>query len=190
MLPHGHRSIAAALCDPTSNEATSQKRRNPAGRGRFALGLRCSVGRVSPWIHSLPRASPEGKTALCKLSSIPWSGEWSLKFLVRFARRRVLQGWIDRERRRSIAAVLRQRRFRACLQQTPGAAHRPGLFRGVATGRGRCPPCPGPNANGFRRPGTEGPVVAATGRAGRLALEGHALRGLQGGAIRAAPRQP
>src|SRR5206468_5461464 len=75
VLPHGHRSIAPALCDPTSNEATSQKRRNPSGRGRFALGLRCSVGRVSPGIHSLPRASPQGKTALCKLCSIPRSGE-------------------------------------------------------------------------------------------------------------------
>jgi hypothetical protein len=63
-------SIAAALGDPTSNEATSQKRRNPSGRDRFALGLRCSVGRVSPWIHSLPRASPRGKTALGKLDSI------------------------------------------------------------------------------------------------------------------------
>src|SRR5207249_10757949 len=70
-------SIAAALCDPTSNEATSQKRRNPSGRGRFALGLRCSVGRVSPWIHSVPRASPQGKTALCKLYSILRSGEYA-----------------------------------------------------------------------------------------------------------------
>ena len=73
MLPHGHQSIAAALCDPRSNEATSQKRRNPSGRGRFALGLRCSVGRVS--LHSLPRASLQGKTALCKLCSTPRSGE-------------------------------------------------------------------------------------------------------------------
>ena len=38
-------SIAAALCDPTSNEATSQKRCNPAGKGRFALRLRGSLGR-------------------------------------------------------------------------------------------------------------------------------------------------
>src|SRR6185369_8573290 len=63
-------SIAAALCDPTSNEATSQKRRNLPGQGRFALGLRCSFGRVSPWIHSITRASPQGKTALGKLYSI------------------------------------------------------------------------------------------------------------------------
>src|SRR5678815_2115487 len=67
-------SIAAALCNPTSNEATSQKRRTPPGQDRFALGLRCSLGRGSRWIHSLARASPQGKTALGKLCSIPPSG--------------------------------------------------------------------------------------------------------------------
>src|SRR5438552_13048270 len=68
-------SIAAALCDPTSNEATSQKRRNPPGQSRFALGLCCSFGRVSPSIHSLARASPQGKTALGQLRSILRSGK-------------------------------------------------------------------------------------------------------------------
>jgi len=66
-------SIAAALYDPTSNNATSQKRRNPPGRGQFALGLRCALGRVSLRIHSLPRASPQGKLAPGKLCSIPRS---------------------------------------------------------------------------------------------------------------------
>ena len=70
-------SVAAELHDPTSNNATSQKRCNPSGRSRFALGLRCSFGRVSLRIHSLTRASPQGKTALCKLCSIPRSGEYT-----------------------------------------------------------------------------------------------------------------
>src|SRR6185295_1964564 len=63
-------SIAAALCDPTSNDATSQKRRNPPGQGRFALRLRCSLSRVSLRIHSFARASPQSKTVLanCILS--------------------------------------------------------------------------------------------------------------------------
>jgi len=63
-------SIAAALCDPTSNDATSQNRRNPPGQGRFALRLRCSLSRVSLRIHSIARASPQSKTALanCILS--------------------------------------------------------------------------------------------------------------------------
>jgi hypothetical protein len=83
-------SIAAALCDPTSNNATSQKRCNPSGKGRFALRLRCSLGRVSLRIHSLARASPQAKPALCKLYSIPPSGQvistepfvpWELIFL-------------------------------------------------------------------------------------------------------------
>src|SRR6266545_5297435 len=82
VLPHGHRSIAAALCDPTSNNATSQKRCSPPGKGRFGLRLRCSLGRVSLRIHSCasaeaPRASPQAKPALCKLYSIPPSGQYS-----------------------------------------------------------------------------------------------------------------
>src|SRR6185436_283013 len=62
-------SIAAELCDPMSNEAKSQKRRNTSGKGRFGLRLRCSLGRGSLRIHSLARASPQGKPALCKLYS-------------------------------------------------------------------------------------------------------------------------
>ena len=68
-------SIAAALCDPTSNNATSQKRLNPPGQGPFALGLRGSLGRGSLRIHSLARASPQGKIAPGKLYSIPLSGQ-------------------------------------------------------------------------------------------------------------------
>jgi ATP-dependent Clp protease ATP-binding subunit ClpA len=69
-------SIAAALCDPTSNEATSQKRCNPWGKGRFGLRLRCWLGRGSLRIHSLVRASPQAKPTLCKLYSILPSGEY------------------------------------------------------------------------------------------------------------------
>src|SRR5258708_29955278 len=69
-------SRAAALCDPTSNNATSQKRCNPSGKGRFALRLRGSLGRVSLRIHSLARASPQGKPAPFKLYSIPPSDQY------------------------------------------------------------------------------------------------------------------
>ena len=68
-------SIAAALFDPTSNNATSQKRCNPWGKGRFVLRLRCLLGRGSLRIHSLARASPQAKPPLCKLYSILPSGE-------------------------------------------------------------------------------------------------------------------
>ncbi|MCI0537502.1 MAG: hypothetical protein L0Z50_19990, partial [Verrucomicrobiales bacterium] len=68
-------SIAAALCDPTSNEAPSQKRCNPPGKGWFGLRLRGSLGRGSLRIHFLARASPQAKPALCKLYSIPPSGQ-------------------------------------------------------------------------------------------------------------------
>ena len=68
-------SIAAALFDPTSNNATSQKRCNPPGKGRFDLRLRYLLGRGSLRIHSLARASPQAKPPLCKLYSILPSGE-------------------------------------------------------------------------------------------------------------------
>jgi hypothetical protein len=68
-------SIAAALCNPTSNNATSQKRCNPWGKGRFDLRLRCLLGRGSLRIHSLARASPQAKPPLGKLYSILPSGE-------------------------------------------------------------------------------------------------------------------
>ena len=78
-------SIAAALFDPTSNNATSQKRCNPWGKGRFVLRLRCLLGRGSLRIHSLARASPQAKPPLCKLYSILPSGEYEgQKLIARF----------------------------------------------------------------------------------------------------------
>src|SRR2546428_2558150 len=42
-----------------STDASAQKTCRPPGCAEIGLGLRCSVGRVSLGIHSLPRASPQ-----------------------------------------------------------------------------------------------------------------------------------
>jgi len=41
--------------------ASAQKTWRHSGRAEIGLGLRCSVGRVSLRIHSLPRASPQAR---------------------------------------------------------------------------------------------------------------------------------
>jgi HYR domain len=69
------RGAEPPLCDLRRNNAPSQKRRNPSGQDRLAPGRRCSVGRVSLRIHSLPRALPQGQPVLanCILSRGPVS---------------------------------------------------------------------------------------------------------------------
>jgi uncharacterized protein (DUF885 family) len=63
-------SIAAALCNLTSNNATSQKRCNPLGKGRFDLRLRCLLVEYRcGYTPSLaPRLKPNRLFANCILS--------------------------------------------------------------------------------------------------------------------------
>jgi len=79
--PQGRKKAAHLAPQPRSGRGAAFRHLS----ARFALGLRCSLGRVSPRIHSLARASPQGKTALAKLCSILRSGE----SLEQFSRRLV-----------------------------------------------------------------------------------------------------
>src|SRR5205814_10033934 len=45
-----------------------QKTCRPSGCAEMGLGLRCSVGRVSLRIHSLPRASPQANLSATNVS--------------------------------------------------------------------------------------------------------------------------